>query len=130
MTDRTRAEDLAFLALRVVCGVLMASHGFSKLFGVFGHTVPLGSQLGVGAVIELVGGVLVAIGLRARVAAFILSGQMAVAYFQFHWKLAFAGWSFIPSVNGGETAVLYCFIMLFIAVHGAGSYSLDERRRW
>jgi putative oxidoreductase len=130
VTERARVEAVAFLALRVVSGVLMASHGFSKLFGVWGHTVPLGSQLGVGAVIELVGGVLVAIGLRARIAAFVLSGQMAVAYFQFHWKGAFDGWKFIPTVNGGELAVVYCFVMLFIATYGAGVWSLDARRRW
>ena len=128
MIDRARAEVIAFTILRIVCGVLMATHGFSKLFGGWGHTVPLASQLGVGGVIELVGGLLVALGWFARPAAFVLSGQMAVAYFQFHWKLQLGDWKFIPMVNGGEDTVLYCFIFLFIAAHGGGPYALGARR--
>jgi putative oxidoreductase len=128
MIDRARAEAVTFTLVRVVCGIFMACHGFQKLFGVWGHTVPLASQLGVGAIIELVGGVLVALGLFARPAAFVVAGQMAVAYFQFHWKLSFSDWKFMPMVNGGEIAVVFCFVFLFISAHGAGPHSLDARR--
>lgn len=125
------AERLAFAALRIVGGALFALHGSQKLFGwpPGGHTVPLASQLGIGGVIELVCGVLVAIGLFARPAAFLASGTMAVAYLQFHWKFAFAKAAWLPVVNHGEPAVLYCFLFLFIAAHGAGALSLDGRRR-
>jgi putative oxidoreductase len=125
--ERDRLEAGAFAALRIVCGVLMACHGFQKLFGVYGPTADVGSQIWIGGIIELAGGLLVAVGWHARLAAFVLSGQMAVAYFQFHWKLQFAGYKFLPIVNHGEDAVVYCFVFLFIWAHGAGRYSLDRR---
>lgn len=87
------------------------------------------SQLWFGGIIELGCGILIAIGLFARPAAFLASGTMAVAYTQFHWKLAFASGMWLPSVNRGEPALLYSFLFLFIAAHGAGAASLDERRR-
>ena len=124
-----RFEPPVHAILRIVVGALMFCHGFAKIFGVFGHTVPIASQLGVGGIIELVGGALVAVGLFTRVAAFILSGQMAVAYFQFHWKLEFSDWKFLPLVNKGEDAVVYCFVFLWLAVRGAGPMSLDRALR-
>ncbi len=127
MNDRDRIELWAYTALRIVCGVLMACHGFQTLFGVYGPRADVGSQFWIGGILELVGGLCVAAGFFTRLAAFILSGQMAVAYFQFHWKLHFAGWQFLPIVNGGEDAVVYCFVFLFIWAHGAGPYSLDRR---
>ncbi len=127
MIDRDRLEAAAFAALRIVAGVLMACHGFQKLFGVYGPTADVGSQFWIGGILELAGGLLVALGWYARLAAFVLSGQMAVAYFQFHWKLQFAGYKFLPIVNRGEDAVVYCFVFLFIWAHGAGRYSLDRR---
>ena len=114
-----KLEPPVYATLRIVAGVLMACHGFGKIFGVIGHTVPLASQLGVG-------GVLVALGLGTRIAAFILSGEMAVAYFQFHWKLDFSGYKFLPVVNQGELAVVYCFLFLWFCVRGAGRVSLDR----
>ncbi len=104
---------------------MMACHGGQKVFGMFGaeHTPPLGSLVGVGGLIELVGGFLVAFGLFGSLAAFVLSGQMAVAYFMMH---AGTGPKFFPIVNKGELAVLYCFVFLFIACHGSGIFSLDQ----
>jgi putative oxidoreductase len=126
-----KAEPAAFAALRIVSGLLFAQHGLQKHFGwpPGGHHVTLTSQLGVGGVIELVGGALIAIGLFTRCAAFVASGTMAVAYFQFHWKLALTNSAWLPVVNKGELAVLYCFLFLFIATHGAGAISIDNRSR-
>jgi putative oxidoreductase len=116
--------------LRIVAGTLFAIHGAQKLFGILGgHTVAVGSQMWIGGVIELVGGLLIATGLFARPAAFICSGQMAVAYFQFHWQLAFDDYKWLPMVNGGEDTVLYCFTFLLVSLHGAGPVSLDRRLR-
>jgi putative oxidoreductase len=127
MSDRARLETIAYTALRIVAGALLACHGAQKLFGLFGKAAqPVGSQLWIGGVIELVGGVLVALGVQARIAAFLVSGTMAVAYFQFHWKLAVAGARFLPIVNGGELAVVYCFVFLLIAVRGPGPHALGR----
>src|SRR5678815_6161400 len=121
-TSLAKLEPFAFAALRIVSGALFCCHGLQKLFGwpPGGHTVALASQLGVGGAIELVCGLLVAAGLFTRGAAFVASGTMAVAYFQFHWKLAFANDAWLPIVNHGEPAVVYCFLFLFISAHGAG----------
>jgi putative oxidoreductase len=120
-----RAEAPAFAALRIVAGALFSFHGIQKLFGwPQGHTVSLLTQLGAAGVIELGCGVLVAIGLFVRPAAFLASGEMAVAYFQGHWKLHFANDAWLPVVNRGELAVIYCFLFLFIAAHGAGVASV------
>ena len=73
-------------------------------------------------------GSVVALGLLTRPAALLVSGTMAVAYFQFHWKLAMDHWKFLPAVNQGELAVVYCFVFLMFAAAGAGAYSLDARR--
>jgi putative oxidoreductase len=126
-----RAEAPAFAALRIVVGALLACHGMQKLFGwpPGGHTVSLATQLGLGGIIELTCGTLVAIGLFARPAAFLASGTMAVAYFQFHWKLALANYAWLPIVNKGELAVAYCFVFLFVAAKGAGIASVDAARR-
>ena len=85
-------------------------------------------QIWIGGLIELLGGAWVAIGLYTRPAAFLASGTMAVAYFQFHWRFALAGGRWIPALNQGELAVLYCFLFLFIAARGGGVASLDGRR--
>ncbi|TGE26028.1 DoxX family protein [Hymenobacter aquaticus] len=115
----------AFALLRIVAGLLFALHGSQKLLGFpgDGQTVELGSLMGVAGIIELVGGLLIAVGLFARGAAFLASGQMAVAYFMAHFPK-----SPLPLLNQGEPAVLFCFIFLFIAAHGAGIWSLDELR--
>jgi len=125
-----RFEPLAYAALRIVSGALFACHGMQKVLGWLStHAQPVvGSQLWVGGVIELTGGTLIALGLFTRCAAFVCSGTMAVAYTQFHWKLAFAGAGWLPIVNHGELAVVYCFLFLFIWTHGPGVASLDRAR--
>lgn len=89
---------------------------------------PVGSQVWFGGMIELVCGLLIAVGLFTRPAAFLASGTMAVAYLQFHWKLSFAGGQWLPAVNHGEPALIYCFLFLFVAAHGGGAPSLDALR--
>lgn len=111
--------------LRIAAALLFLQHGTAKLFG-YPHVdmfdgLELFSVLGVGGSIELVGGVLLLIGLQTRVVAFILSGEMAVAYFGFH-----AGSGFWPILNKGELAALYCFVFLFFAAAGPGKYALDR----
>jgi putative oxidoreductase len=131
-TTLARLEEPAYAALRIVVGLLFMQHGIDKLFGgISGMPQPeVASQMWIGGIIELGGGALVTLGLFTRVAAFLSSGQMAVAYFQFHWPtkdphLAHLAWH--PMVNHGEAAVLYCFVFLFIAMRGAGPYSIDAR---
>ena len=120
--------DGAYAALRIVAGLMFSVHGMQKLFGVLTENQPaVGSQLWVGGVIELVTGLLVAAGLFTTLAAFLASGTMAVAYFQFHWKLALDA-QFFPVVNRGELAVLYCFVFLYIACRGPGPASVDRAR--
>ena len=122
-----RAE-LAFTLLRIVAGVAFALHGVQKLFE-WPEARPgpdVGTQLWIGAIIELVTGSFIAAGLFTRLAALLASGTMAVAYIQFHWKLAFTT-SFWPAVNKGELALIYCFLFLCIACTGAGRWSLDRR---
>ena len=125
-----RAEPYLFSALRMVAGAMFAFHGAQKLLGWHSQFMPpVGSQLWVGGIIELVGGTLIALGLLTRPAAFLTAGQMAVAYFQFHWKFALAGGLWLPAINKGELAALYCFVFLFIAAHGSGIASLGARLR-
>jgi putative oxidoreductase len=115
-----------YALLRIVVGLAFAQHGAQKLFGVLGFTapVPLTSQLGVAGIIEFVGGILIAIGLFTSPVAFIASGEMAVAYFQQHFPKGL--W---PITNGGELAVLYCFIFLYFAAAGSGRLSIDSIRK-
>lgn len=115
----SRAAPYTYQALRIVAGVLFAFHGAQKLFGLYGRApVVVGSQLWTGAVIELVCGGLVALGLAVRPAAFLASGTMAVAYTQFHWKLGFAQGAWLPAVNKGELALVFAFLFLFFAARG------------
>jgi putative oxidoreductase len=122
---------VAWAAFRIIVGLAFASHGAQKLFGIFGGVdgngmaVPLMSLFGLAGVLELVGGLLVTIGLFTRPVAFLLSGEMAVAYFMVHVS---TGHSIIPLVNKGEPAVLYCFAFLLLAFHGAGALSVDASR--
>lgn len=126
----SRFEPVAYAALRIVSGSMFTFHGMQKILGWFStHARPaIGTQLWVGGLIELVGGALIALGLFTRCAAFVCSGTMAVAYTQFHWKLGFAGARWLPLVNQGELAVLYCFVFLFVWTHGPGAASLDRLR--
>jgi putative oxidoreductase len=120
----------ALSLLRLITGFLFAFHGAQKLFGAFGGmggrgaSVHLLSQLGLAGVLEFFGGLLILTGLFTRPTAFLLCGQMAVAYFQGH---AVRGpW---PLQNGGELAVLYCFIYLYLFAAGPGPISLDRALR-
>ena len=114
-------EDNAFLLMRLVFGFLIGCHGAQKLFGVLGGhhaTTPL---MVIAGIIEFGGGVLVFLGLFTRIAAFIVSGEMAVAYFLMH-----ASHGFFPIVNEGELAVAYCFVFLYIATHGRGRFGFGK----
>ena len=125
--NKDKAVQATFFLLRVVAGLLFLQAGSVKLLGWFGGVPaamggqpPLMSQMGIGAMLEFFGGILILLGLGTRVVAFILSGEMAVAYFQFHQPNG--TW---PIQNHGEPAVLFCFIFLFIAAFGSGEWSLD-----
>src|SRR5262245_38650613 len=101
--------DRAYAILRIVSGLMFAFHGAQKILGVLSDfRPPVGSQLWFGGLIELGAGTAIALGAFTTCAAFLASGTMAVAYFQFHWKLH-GGAQFFPAINKGETAVLYCF---------------------
>ncbi|MCU1347203.1 MAG: DoxX family protein [Acidobacteria bacterium] len=113
-----------YAIFRLVIGLLFAIHGTQKLLGFppSDHPAPpIASIFGLSGIIELVCGILIAIGLLGSIAAFIASGEMAVAYFMAH---AGKG-GFLPIQNGGELAVVYCFVFLFIAAYGSGIYSVD-----
>jgi putative oxidoreductase len=120
-----RFTEPSYAAFRIVFGVLFGFHGLQKIFGVLtDHTPAFGTQIWVGGLIELVAGFAIALGLVTSLAAFLASGQMAVAYVQFHWKLQ-GGENFFPAINKGELALAYSFAFLFIACRGAGPWSLD-----
>ena len=122
---------------RIVFGLMFTFHGTMKLFGwPLGEAVPVGTwPYWFAGVIELVLGILITIGFFTRVAAFIASGEMAVAYFLSHWPPldgpAASFWPYDPQMggNGGEIAVLFCFAFLLLATTGAGAWSVDARRR-
>ncbi len=129
MIDRAKLQGAPYIGLRIVAGGMFALHGAQKLLGVLTTDVgpKLGSQMWFGGLIELVCGALIAIGLLTRPAALLASGTMAVAYIQFHWNGAM-GSQLFPIVNGGELALLYCFVFLAIFAHGAGMASVDGLR--
>jgi putative oxidoreductase len=114
--------------LRIITGFLFIAHGTQKLFNSPASpqnaAAPLMSFMGLTGILEFVGGLLILFGLFTRPTAFILSGMMAVAYFMAH-----APGGFLPIVNKGELAVLYCFVFLFLAVSGGGEWSLDSLLR-
>ena len=123
---RFKPHSLTFL--RVLTGFMFLEHGAQKLFGLLGGfggqegaTAPLFSMMGFAGILEFFGGLAILLGLFTQPVAFILSGQMAVAYFMAHFPS-----SFWPVVNRGETAVLYCLIFLLLATTGGGSLSLDS----
>jgi putative oxidoreductase len=119
----SRVEGPVYAVLRIVAGSMFAAHGAQKLFGVLGgRQQALFTQLWLAGVIELVGGVLVAVGFLASPVAFVCSGLMAVAYWQSH-----APRGVWPVQNGGELAALYCFVFLYIAARGAGRWSVDRK---
>ena len=125
--SKERARQIAVFLLRVVSGLLFLQVGGMKILDWFGgvpaqhggHPAML-SQIWIGGMLELYGGAAILLGLFTQPVAFILSGEMAVAYFQFHQPSGF--W---PIQNHGEPAVLLCFIFLLFAVYGAGDWSID-----
>lgn len=122
--------EYLYAILRIVAGLLFACHGAQKLLGVLGGfggqagaTAPLFSLMGLAGIIELVGGLMIAVGFLASYVAFIASGEMAVAYFMVHFPRGF--W---PIQNQGELAIVYCFFFLYVAAKGAGKWSFDKSK--
>ncbi|HTP97853.1 MAG TPA: DoxX family protein [Casimicrobiaceae bacterium] len=114
--------------LRIVAALMFMVHGTAKLFAMphqaMFDNLQIMSLIGVQGIIEFAGGLLLAIGLFSRPVAFILSGDMAVAYFMAHWPK-----SWLPLINGGELAVLWCFVFLYLFFAGPGPWSLDAKLR-
>ena len=126
MLNKKQAVQITLLLLRIVASLMFIQVGGLKLFGWFGGmpdggTATLMSQVGIGGILEVFGGTAILLGLFTRPIAFVLSGEMAVAYWQFHAPNG--NW---PIQNHGELAVLFCFIFLFFAAYGAGEWSLDR----
>lgn len=114
----------ALSVLRLIMGLMIIQHGMAKLIGFpavpsFAHLNPL-SLIGLAGFIELIGGALLIVGLQTRLAAFIVSGEMAVGYFMAH-----APKSFFPLINGGTLAIMFCFTCLFLSTAGPGPWSVD-----
>lgn len=127
-TFMTRFRDVTVALLRIVAGLLFMHHGLQKLFGWLGGfggqpgaTAELFSLMGLAGVLEAVGGLLILLGLFTRPVAFVLAGEMAVAYFMAH-----APNGIWPIQNGGEPAALFAFIFLFFSANGAGPFSIDQ----
>jgi putative oxidoreductase len=117
-----RFAPQCYALMRIVVGLLFACHGAQKLFGVLGgHQVPYVSQFGLAGVVELVGGLMIAVGFLTGFAAFVASGEMAFAYFTMH--APHGPW---PIQNGGELPVLYCFVFLYMASRGAGIWGIGK----
>ncbi|HYA14956.1 MAG TPA: DoxX family protein [Syntrophales bacterium] len=126
MKQLEKYADHAYALLRIATGFMFSFHGAQKLLGVFSAVQPpVGSQLWFGGIIELIGGLAVMLGFQTHVAAFICSGTMAVAYFQFHWKFQI-GPELFPAINKGELAALYSFVFLFIACRGGIKWCIDK----
>ena len=122
----SRWQPQLLALLRIVTGLLFLEHATQKFFGFpvpFPIPGPLPPLLVVAGVIELLAGLLVAIGLLTRLAAFVASGEMAVAYFMMHFPKGF--W---PAQNMGEGAILFCFVFLYLAAAGPGAWSVDGLR--
>jgi putative oxidoreductase len=123
MTFLDRYSPQLLSILRIVAGLLLLEHGTAKLLGFplsSGHLTPL---LDAAGTIELVGGALIVLGLFSRFAAFIASGEMAVAY----WKVHVPGGGLFPLLNGGDAAILFCFVFLYIAAAGPGPWAVNRR---
>jgi putative oxidoreductase len=133
MTSVTRLAPFALALLRIVAGALFLEHGLIKLIGfppdlppgaipfdAVAHWALPGAQLWIGAVIETATGIMLILGLFTRLAAFIAAGEMAVAYWQFHFPQGI-----YPAGNNGEPAILFCFVFLYLFFAGPGSLSVD-----
>lgn len=122
---RARFSEHVYGVTRFIFGALFACHGAQKLFGVLGgHQMTGIPRMLTAGIIEFFGGILIALGIAASIAAFIACGEMAFAFFTVHFPHGF--W---PIMNGGEPAVLYCFFFLYVAALGSGRFSVDGRFR-
>lgn len=123
----TLPRDKVLAILRIMTALLFIEHGMMKLFHFPAAQPfapdPLPAFMVVAALLELVAGGLIGLGLFTRIAAFLCSGEMAVGYF-----LAHASKGFWPALNGGDAAILFCFVFLYLSAAGAGAWSLDRRR--
>jgi putative oxidoreductase len=115
------ARPYVLSVLRIIVALLFLEHGLQKFFGFPSAGPPMTSLLYVQGVIEIVGGILLLLGTYTRVVAFLLAGDMAFAYFMAHFPR-----SFFPAVNGGDAAVLYCFVFLYLLFAGGGPWSVDR----
>ena len=122
MNSLSRFADPFYCITRFIIGLMFACHGGQKILGfpAGGHGPPSDTLMWIGAIVELVGGFLIAFGLLTRIAAFFAAGEMAVAYFMVHAKMGF-----FPIVNKGESAVFYCWFFLFVLFYGPGRWSID-----
>jgi len=119
MNSLNRFADPVYCVMRLIVGLMLACHGAQLVLGMFGPASDK-QMMQVGGWIQLVGGFMIAFGLLTRLVAFILSGEMAVAYFMFHAKQ-----NFFPILNKGELAVFYCWFFFFVVFYGAGRWSID-----
>ena len=127
MTALSAHSGKVLSLLRIVTGLMFMQHGTQKIFGFPAEArgpFEIASLMSVGGVLELVGGLLIVLGLFTRPVAFILSGMMAVAYFMMHWQ--FGSGSPYPLVNGGELAALYCWVFFYFVFAGPGQWALDN----
>jgi len=125
-TQMATLQDYVLSLTRIVFALLFACHGAQKLFGAFdGHQMLHNPWVLTAGILEFGGGILIGLGWFTKPVAFVLSGEMAVAYFRAHFHLPGGFW---PIVNHGEPAVLYCFFYLYLAVRGAGILSVDGAR--
>lgn len=134
MARLSKFSGHSLAVLRIVTALLFMQHGTQKLFGfpIGGHhdgSFQWLSLIGIGGILEAIGGLLILLGLFTRATAFLLCGQMAVAYFMFHLApAASAKQGIFPIVNGGDLAILFCFVFLHLSVSGPGAWSLDALR--
>ena len=123
----SKYTDSIYASMRIVSGAMFTLHGTQKIFGWLAeHETAVGSQMWFGGMIELICGLLLVVGFQTRIAAFISSGTMAVAYVQFHWGFELSA-KILPLMNHGDGAVLYSFLFLYIASKGAGKWSIDRK---
>ena len=121
MTSLEKWAPYALSVLRIVSALLFIEHGLQKMFGFPSVGPPMSAVLWMEALIEVLGGLALLVGAYTRLVAFVLSGDMAVAYFMAHFPR-----SFYPAVNGGDAAILFCFVFLYLFFAGAGPWSVDR----
>ena len=128
MRQLVKFQDQTYALMRMAAGAMFGFHGLQILFGMMSTMprAPIGSQMWLGGIIELVCGLFILAGFQTRWSAFLASGTMAVAYAQFHWKFQ-SGANFFPAVNQGELALLYAFVFLYIACRGGVMWCLDKK---